>query len=179
MDMNRFYKDSAMYRVEYLPVNSRQADFSPMYYKGGLVFVSARAESGVIKRVFNWNQTPFLDLYFAPDTSALKGVRDVYRNPTASLSGASKDGNSGTLAESSASEELPLPTTKAAKFSRKLNTKYHEWPASFFKDYTKVVVTRNNYNSSKAKKSSDGVNKLKLYIADQKNKDWGLSLIHI
>ena len=66
MDMNRFYKDSAMYRVEYLPVNSRQADFSPMYYKGGLVFVSARAESGVIKRVFNWNQTPFLDLYFTP-----------------------------------------------------------------------------------------------------------------
>lgn len=174
MDMNRFYKDSAMYRVEYLPVNSRQADFSPMYYKGGLVFVSARAESGVIKRVFNWNQTPFLDLYFAPDTSALKGVREVYRNSTASLSGAAKDGNSGTLSEAaSTSEDLPLPTTKAEKFSRTLNTKYHEGPASFFKDYTKVVFTRNNYNSGKAKKSSDGVNKLKLYIADQKNKDWG------
>ncbi len=174
MDMNRFYKDSAMYRVEYLPVNSRQADFSPMYFKGGLVFVSARAESGVIKRVFNWNQTPFLDLYFTPDTSALKGVREVYRNnTTASLSGANKDGRSGTLSEVSATEDLPPPTTKAEKFSRTLNTKYHEGPATFFKDYSKVIFTRNNYNGGKAKKSNDGVNKLKLYFAEQKNKDWG------
>ncbi|WP_028666129.1 OmpA family protein [Runella zeae] len=177
MDMNRFYKDSAMYRVEYLPINSRQADFSPMYYKGGLVFVSSRAESGVIKRVFNWNQTPFLDLYFTPDTSALKGVREVYRTNTASLSGGSANGgSSGALsndAMAGASEDLPLPKTKAEKFSRTLNTKYHEGPASFFKDFSKVVFTRNNYNSGKARKSNDGVNKLKLFIADQKGKDWG------
>lgn len=174
MDMNRFYKDSAMYRVEYLPVNSRQADFSPMYYKGGLVFVSARAETGVIKRVFNWNQTPFLDLYFAPDTSALKGIKEVYRNPTASLGGAtSREGNSSILPTTAAEEELPLPTTKAEKFSRTLNTKYHEGPATFFKDFSKVIFTRNNYNSGKARKSNDGINKLKLFIADQKGKDWG------
>ena len=174
MDMNRFYKDSAMYRVEYLPVNSRQADFSPMYYKGGLVFVSARAETGVIKRVFNWNQTPFLDLYFAPDTSALKGIKEVYRSSTASLGGAtSREGNSAALPDANAEEELPLPTTKAEKFSRTLNTKYHEGPASFFKDFSKVVFTRNNYNSGKARKSNDGINKLKLFIADQKGKDWG------
>ncbi len=174
MDMNRFYKDSAMYRVDYLPVNSKQADFSPMYFKGGLVFVSARAESGIIKRVFNWNQTPFLDLYFTPDTSALKGVRDTYLNTTGALSGSSpKNGNSGALTEATAAEDLPMPVTKAEKFSRTLNTKYHEGPATFFKDYTKVVFTRNNYNSGKTKKSNDGVNKLKLYIADQKGKDWG------
>lgn len=176
MDMNRFYKDSAMYRVEYLPVNSRQADFSPMYFKGGLVFVSARAESGVIKRVFNWNQTPFLDLYFAPDTATLKGTKEVYRSSSASLSGASpREGNSGTLSEATAdaSEDLPMPTTKAEKFSRTLNTKYHEGPASFFKDFSKVVFTRNNYNAGKARKSNDGINKLKLFIADQKGKDWG------
>ncbi|WP_298360314.1 OmpA family protein [Runella sp.] len=174
MDMNRFYKDSTMYRVEYLPVNSRQADFSPMYYKGGLVFVSARAESGVIKRVFNWNQTPFLDLYFAPDTSALKGIKEVYRNPTASLGGAtSREGNSSILPSTAPEEDLPLPTTKAEKFSRTLNTKYHEGPATFFKDFSKVIFTRNNYNSGKSRKSNDGINKLKLFIADQKGKDWG------
>jgi outer membrane protein OmpA-like peptidoglycan-associated protein len=174
MDMNRFYKDSAMYRVEYLPVNSRQADFSPMYYKGGLVFVSARAETGVIKRVFNWNQTPFLDLYFAPDTSALKGIKEVYKNSTASLGGAtSREGSSAVLPDANAEEEMPLPTTKAEKFSRTLNTKYHEGPATFFKDFSKVVFTRNNYNSGKARKSNDGINKLKLFIADQKGKDWG------
>ena len=173
MDMNRFYKDSAMYQVEYLPVNSRQADFSPMYYKGGLVFVSARAESGIIKRVFNWNQTPFLDLYFVPDTATLKGSRETLRSNAAALGGAdSREGNTGGLPDN-VSEDLPKATTKAEKFSRTLNTKYHEGPATFFKDFTKVIFTRNNYNSGKARKSSDGVNKLKLFIADQKGKDWG------
>ena len=174
MDMNRFYKDSAMYRVEYLPLNSRQADFSPMYYKGGLVFVSARNESGVIKRVFNWNQTPFLDLYFAADTAALRGVRDTYRAAsTGSLSGASNSEGSKTLSEAAAAtEDMPMPVTKVERFSRTLNTKYHEGPATFFKDMSKLVFTRNNYNG-KARKSTAGVNMLKLYMADQKGKDWG------
>jgi outer membrane protein OmpA-like peptidoglycan-associated protein len=173
MDMNRFYKDSSMYRLEYLPINSRQADFSPMYYKSGLVFVSARNESGVIKRVFGWNQTPFLDLYFAPDTNALKGVQESYvtTSTAASLSGGDRDAE--TAAAKTASEDSPMPTTKSERFSRTLNTKYHEGPVTFFKDYSKIVFTRNNYNSGKARKSTEGINKLKLFTADQKGKDWG------
>ncbi|MCU0339683.1 MAG: OmpA family protein [Spirosomaceae bacterium] len=177
MDMNRFFKDSAMYRVEYLPLNSRQADFSPMYYKGGLVFVSARDETGVIKRVFSWNQTPFLDLYFSPDTSVLKGVKEVYRasSTAAALGGANTGDASSALPDTKNSQNDygQMPMTKAEKFSRTLNTKYHEGPATFFKDNSKVVFTRNNYNSGKTRKSNDGVNKLKLFIAEQKGKDWG------
>ncbi len=173
MDMNRFYKDSSMYRLEYLSINSRQADFSPMYYKTGLVFVSARNESGVIKRVFGWNQTPFLDLYFAPDTSALKGIREsaVVTSNAASLSSGDRDSDAN--AAKSATEDSPMPTTKSERFSRTLNTKYHEGPVTFFKDFSKIVFTRNNYNSGKARKSSEGINKLKLFTADQKGKDWG------
>jgi outer membrane protein OmpA-like peptidoglycan-associated protein len=173
MDMNRFYKDSASYRVDYLSINSRQADFSPMYYKGGLVFVSGRDESGVIKRVFSWNNTPFLDLYFAADTNAFKGVRDAYnRGGGAQLGAASKVENS--LSEATAdTDDSQIPMTKSQKFSKTLNTKYHEGPASFFKDYSKVVFTRNNYNSGKTRKSANGINMLKLFIADQKGKDWG------
>jgi hypothetical protein len=156
MDMNRFYKDSASYRVDYLSINSRQADFSPMYYKGGLVFVSGRDESGIVKRVFSWNNTPFLDLYFAPDTNAFKGVRDSYnRGGGAQLGAASKVENS--LSEATAAddaEDSQMPMTKSQKFSKTLNTKYHEGPASFFKDYTKVVFTRNNYNTGKSRKSA-------------------------
>ena len=33
MDMSRFYQDSSSYQLYNLPINSRQADFSPMYYK--------------------------------------------------------------------------------------------------------------------------------------------------
>ncbi len=172
MDMNRFYRDSAMYRVDYLPLNSRQADFSPMYYKGGLVFVSARNETGIVKRVFNWNQTPFLDLFFAPDTAALRGVRDTYRRSSAGALGGAAEGNNSMSEAAVATEDMPMPVTKVERFSRTINTKYHEGPATFFKDMSKLVFTRNNYNG-KAKKSTAGVNMLKLYFAEQKTRDWG------
>lgn len=168
MDMNRFYQDSSSYRIYNLPINSRQADFSPMYYKNGLVFVSARDEGGVIKRVFNWNQTPFLDLYFHPDTSQLTvpGFDTSRPGNTAVLGGGS---------EKMASTEVMgdnRPLSKTEEFSRTLNTKYHEGPMTFTKDQNFIVFTRNNSSKGKAGKSSDGVKKLKLYSSVNKNGKW-------
>jgi outer membrane protein OmpA-like peptidoglycan-associated protein len=162
MDIGRFYQDSAQYRVAEVPINSRQADFSPMYYKKGIVFVSARDEGGATKRVFSWNQTPFLDLYFVPDTTQLLDSRN---NPAASVGGAfsTKDTPDNT-------NEKPL--TKVEVFSRTLNTKYHEGPMTFFKDESKVIFTRNNYNKGKYQRAKDGTNKLKLYMADLKGDSW-------
>ncbi|MCY7351775.1 MAG: OmpA family protein [Cytophagaceae bacterium] len=159
MDMSRFYQDSSSYKVDYLPINSRQADFSPMYYKGGLTFVSAREEGGAIKRIFNWNQTPFLDLYFAPDTAELRRVMEPVSRGGAAIGGSF---NSTQVAEA-AQEQKPL--TKTEIFSRTLNTKYHEGPMTFNKPQDFIVFTRNNYNKSKSDKSSEGINKLKLYSA--------------
>jgi outer membrane protein OmpA-like peptidoglycan-associated protein/tetratricopeptide (TPR) repeat protein len=160
MDMNRFYQDSASYKVEYMPFNSRQADFSPAYYQKGLVFVSARDETGMIKRVFNYNQTPFLDLYFQPDTAELRGVSDDI-STAASLSGSdiNRPGGNGAAAGNTLS--------KTEIFSRTLNTKYHEGPLTFFKDQKRVIFTRNNDDRGKAGKSGEGIRKLKLYYAEQ------------
>lgn len=166
MDMNRFYQDSSSYKIEYLPINSRQADFSPMYFKSGLVFVSARDEGGIVKRVFNWNQTPFLDLYFLPDTAELRKL------PVVTKGGAAVGGAMNTTAIEPEPEDKPL--TKTEKFSRTLNTKYHEGPMTFNRDQNFIVFTRNNYNKGRTGKSSEGVNKLKLYSAVLKpNGKWG------
>ncbi|GAB3015768.1 OmpA family protein [Spirosoma pulveris] len=166
MDMSRFYQDSSSYRIQNLPINSRQADFSPMYYKGGLVFVSSRDESGAIKRVFNWNQTPFLDIYFHPDTNQL-------RLPGAGLVNSAVVG-SGTEAreESGEAANENIALSKAEIFSRTLNTKYHEGPMTFTKDQNVIVFTRNNASKGKSGKSSEGVKKLKLYSAINKNGKW-------
>nr|WP_246440120.1 OmpA family protein [Rhabdobacter roseus] len=163
MDLNRFYRDSSSYRLDYLPINSRQADFSPMYYQKGLVFVSARDEKGPVKRVFNWNQTPFLDLYFHPDTTEL-------RSPLGAE--AALGGGESTLKP----EDLPSdrPLSKTEQFSRTLNTKYHEGPMTFFKDQKRIIFTRNNDDKGKSGKSDQGIRKLKLYYADQKpDGKWG------
>lgn len=169
MDMSRFYQDSSSYRLYDLPLNSRQADFSPMYYKGGLVFVSARDESGAIKRVFNWNQTPFLDLYFFPDTTQLRVPNAEPAGPVNSaVLGSGGEAKAGS-AEAAAENQ---PMSKAEIFSRTLNTKYHEGPMTFTKDQNFIVFTRNNSSKGKAGKSSDGVKKLKLYTSVNKGGKW-------
>jgi outer membrane protein OmpA-like peptidoglycan-associated protein len=58
------------------------------------------------------------------------------------------------------------------EFSKSINSKYHEGPVTFFKDYKKIVFTRNNYNKGRAKKSDKGVNMLKLFIASKKGNKW-------
>lgn len=172
MDESRFYQDSAQYKVDYLfPLNSRQADFSPAYYKEGLVFVSSREEGGVVKRVFMQNQTPFLDLYMFPDTSQLRKDNFIAAKQAGAVGGGNATFSSAEKLEAIEKEDKPL--SKVEQFSRTLNTKYHEGPVTFFNDYKKIVFTRNNYNKGKFKVGSDGVNKLKLYMAVDKGKHWG------
>ncbi|WP_421825946.1 OmpA family protein [Larkinella sp.] len=166
MDMSRFFQDSSSYKVEFLPVNSRQADFSPMYYQNGLAFVSARDETGPVKRVFGWNQTPFLDLYFYPDTAELQNNAELAAR-AASLGGSNATADAVEVAPV---EEKSLSKTEL--FSRTLNTKYHEGPMTFFKDQSRIIFTRNNTVKGKGGKSNDGIRKLKLYIAENNKGSW-------
>jgi outer membrane protein OmpA-like peptidoglycan-associated protein len=166
MDINRFYQDSSQYKIDFLPINTRQADFSPTYYKKGIVFVSGRDEGGLTKRVFSWNQTPFLDLYTVADTAEFRQMRR--ETPQAGLSG----GFSGKDPVVQEARKKDSEMTKVEVFSRTLNTKYHEGPMTFFKDGSKVIFTRNNFNKGKFQKSKEGINKLKLYIGDLKGENW-------
>lgn len=169
LDVNRFYQDSSSYKIEYLPINSRQSDFSPMYYRGGLAFVSARNEGGMLKRIFGSDKTPFLDLYFAPDTSELRIPAEAVGSGGMALGGSSTSDQAVETAPENA-----RPLSKIEQFSRTLNTKYHEGPMTFNQAQNFIVFTRNNHNKNKTGKSSDGVTKLKLYSAELKpNGKWG------
>ncbi len=172
MDNSRFYQDSSTYKVDYLyALNSRQSDFSPMYYKNGLVFVSARDEGGAIKRVFMQNQTPFLDLFMFPDTSQLRKDNIVAAKNTGAVGGGSTTFSTSEKIDALAGEDKAL--SKIEQFSKTLNSKYHEGPVTFFKDYKKLVFTRNNYSKGRSRTGSDGVTKLKLYMAAENGKHWG------
>ncbi len=60
---------------------------------------------------------------------------------------------------------LEEAATGASKFSKKLNTKYHESTTAFTKDGSTVYFTRSNYLDRKYRKDKKGVNKLKIYRA--------------
>ncbi len=170
MDESEFYKDSSLYRIQYMyPLNSRHSDFSPMYHENGLVFVSARDEGGVIKRVFMQNETPFLDLFQFPDTTLLLTQLQKPESKTAALS---SYGESDDREQVAAFEKEAQEMSQVEEFSRTLNTKYHEGPVSFFSDHKKLIFTRNNYNKGRSSRSKEGVNMLNLYEASFDGKKW-------
>ena len=186
-DVSVLQKNTSKYRVDYLELNSGKAEFSPAYFKKGIVFVSGRNEGGAIKRTFAWNDTPFLDLYYLSDLSALGGEK------TASLGGSeAKNKKSASKKYWLGSDEYTAPTSNDTKtlgfhpstangmvvgaqdaspiavkeMGKVLNSKYHEGPVTFYKDGNRMIFTRNNFLNGKYKTSKDGINKLKLYSAE-------------
>ena len=63
--LTNLLKDDGRYKIEHLDINTDQQDFGTTYYNGKIVFASSRGGVKAVKRSYNWNQKPFLDLYVA------------------------------------------------------------------------------------------------------------------
>jgi len=61
--MEKISEMSGRYEVKNLPFNSPQSDFAPSFYGDQLVFSSARDSGTVSKRIHQWNNKSFLNLY--------------------------------------------------------------------------------------------------------------------
>ncbi len=61
--LTNLLKDQGKYKIEHQNINSDQQDFGTSYYNGKIVFASSRGGSQFVKRSYNWNQKPFLNLY--------------------------------------------------------------------------------------------------------------------
>jgi outer membrane protein OmpA-like peptidoglycan-associated protein len=59
----------------------------------------------------------------------------------------------------------------AIKFSKKINTKYHEASVTFSPDNTTMYFTRNNYGK-KLKRDKNGINHLKIYMSRKVGDEW-------
>ncbi|NJN27560.1 MAG: OmpA family protein [Cyclobacteriaceae bacterium] len=125
-NMGFLYERSKQVEIKKSGFNSPASDFSPAFYKSGLVFVSARNEKS---GTFKWNGSAFLDLYYTE------------KNPV------------GVFGE-------------AVPFYKKINTKYHEGPLVFYDRDSRLILTRNNFEEGTLLKSSEGVTKLKMYVAE-------------
>ena len=73
-DVSVLSKNASCYKVDYLTINTNAADFSPTKYQNGLIFVSNRRNTNGVRRVFTWNNTPFLDLYHLEDIAYLSST---------------------------------------------------------------------------------------------------------
>ncbi len=194
-DVSVLSKNANCYKVDYLSINTNSSDFSPSYFKNGLVFVSNRRSTTGVRRVFGWNDTPFLDLYFLDNVSGIGGQAaglgtgtDEKRTPRKRGSGGGVLGSDEYTAPTANDTRTigsyggtnvglglgygDKPQTESDRMSGSINSKYHEGPSAFFKDGSKVIFTRNNFMNGKARKSSDGITKLKLYIGEADKEGW-------
>lgn len=66
----------------------------------------------------------------------------------------------------------PSGDTKTKKLSRKINSRYHEGPASFSKERQILAFTRNSVHKGKVNRSSDHINKLSIFFATPGKSDF-------
>lgn len=64
-----FYIDSERYKIDTASFNSEGSDFSPAYYRDGIVFSSNRSKFKIVKRKHGWDDTNFLQIYHQKQTS--------------------------------------------------------------------------------------------------------------
>lgn len=177
---------TAAWELEYLSINTGRAEYSPTYYKEGLLFVSNREHGVAKKRVFGWNNTPFVDMYYVPrkairpvdidslknDPTYLKTVRNfIYNDDNTAFTS-----NDNSIVRYDAQYlndtigKYLSAITKVERLKGKLNSKYHDGPVAVVNDST-LLLTRNNYYKKKYRQSKNRVNKLKLYVGSRNEED--------
>lgn len=139
-------KSVSSYEIINCDFNSASDDFSPFFYKGGMVFSSERDTNPIIRRTHNWTGNPFLELYYV----------DVKQQ--------------GNKEDGCGSYTFGRPE----KFSNEINTKYHDASVAFSKNGEEVFFTRNNFLDGKKEADDAGIMRLKIFYARSEGEGkWG------
>jgi outer membrane protein OmpA-like peptidoglycan-associated protein len=168
VNLNTFTRNAGEFRVTYSSINTDASEYSPMYYKDGLLFISNRSQK--TRYVFQWDRTSYSDMYIVDKlediTEADPDSTGKSESPKASKYMAANSDSERSLlslfASSRPKEEEP--GTEPYLLRGKVRSSYHEGPAVLLPEGS-LLFTRNNYVGGKVSKSNNGVNKLKLYTA--------------
>ena len=61
----KLMEDKGQFKIKNLEINSEQEDFAAVFYQDKVLFASSREGVKSVRREWNWNQLPFLDIYQA------------------------------------------------------------------------------------------------------------------
>jgi outer membrane protein OmpA-like peptidoglycan-associated protein/tetratricopeptide (TPR) repeat protein len=97
--LTNLLKDEGRYKIDHLNINSNQQDFGTSFYNDKIVFASSRSGLGTVKRDYNWDNKPFLNLYVADVASGqLKNPTNLNKKINKKLhEGPASFANSGSL----------------------------------------------------------------------------------
>lgn len=169
-------------QVYFTNLNTESADFSPTFYKQGLIFVSNRNTHDMVKSINGWDKTPYDDLYVLDNLSVVHAVNPdsikaaVRKNPgaykkqlhyqnTARVEASANDNNvigyfNPGIWHDTLGAVLEIPGVH--KISGDVHTRFHEGPVTVLPD-SSIMFTRSNFSGNWVQRSTDGVNHLKIY----------------
>ncbi len=100
-DINKFFKDSSNFKINFLDFNSTEADLCPVLFKNELVFTSSRPKARIFRNVHSWTDRAFYFLYrsskndatgsYAKPKSFAKSLATKYYDGPVSFSNDSKE----------------------------------------------------------------------------------------
>jgi len=166
-NLSSFSSNAGEYKVAYSSINTDDSEYSPMYYKNGLLFISNRQQKN--RYVFQWDRTSYSDMYVIDDLNDITEAE-----PDSTMPGEKKKAAKYIASDYPAERSLlSLFSTpkqdegtadQPALLRGKVRSSYHEGPAVLLPEGT-LLFTRNNFVGGKVSLSRSGVNKLKLYTA--------------
>ncbi len=173
-------RKAGIWNVGYTNLNTAGSEYAPIFYNDGLIFSSNRQSGRILKRVFEWDNSPFTSLYAVPDLNAIKVLNPDSINSLDAANTKKKNddftaqtsNDTKTLGQYNNERSLVTDAFALDNISSllpgKVNSKYHNGAAAVFPDGS-IIFTRNNYNQGVVQKSTEGIIKLKLYTASGKN----------
>ncbi len=175
-DITPFVRDSLDFSIHLLKLNSKQQDFSPQFFRQGMVFVSNRYAKRVAEREFGWDGLPYANIYWVKDTTDLYIIDSMPERSHYTLNASINANDDYTNRTSNDNDIINVSSMRGAysgdihrlaKFSDDLNTKFNYGPLCFSKSGTTVYFTRNS------KKPVERRYNLEICEATMENSVWG------
>ena len=137
-------KNAGIYQITDVDFNTELDDWAPAFYGDGLVFASERDKGTAVKRTHCWTGHAFNELF------------QVKRQK----------------AEGEEGKQGLFNYDRPEKYSKQLNSKFHDAVVTFNADQSMIYFTRNNLLNGKTGKDDDGTIRLKVYSATVDGDEW-------
>jgi outer membrane protein OmpA-like peptidoglycan-associated protein/tetratricopeptide (TPR) repeat protein len=179
------YKDTALFRITRLSLNTLQPDFGPVLYDGGMVFASSRRSFGIADRTNDWTGKLYLGLFQAKgkglEFSKVTPLESAFQ--TAMNDGPvcfNKQGNQVFITRNNLDPKAKWLKDDLIRLKiytmKKVNGKWIEAaPLPFNSDNYRVAHPALNEDGSKLYFASDmpgGFGGMDLYVSTYENETW-------
>ena len=79
-ELANYFRDSAVYAIQDININTVDREFGPTYYKDGILFVSGRKASRLFRKKYHWDNTYYLNLYYSEVSNGVMSEPEYFSN---------------------------------------------------------------------------------------------------